>query len=277
MSNVNSTENIIGRLTAQADAMGRLAQDGGAFAAAIAAFESKDANAFRWVLERLEMLPYCEVICEWVRIKLCALRCIELCRPLPDKTPKLPSLQQFARAVAELSSKEDALRRLVDAVACGDGSAYHAILEEFKLTAFCQLFCHWICAIGYRRICEVVCRVQPPIFVDPVNEIRAAGRVLAELVENEKAFSAIEKAAVVGNCEVLRSAINQAGFIRGCEVICRLICTWRCVRVCRELCEVFPIAVHTAGRSAPGSARFRATNSASVFAPHRAFIPGSRR
>lgn len=50
MSNVNSTENIISRLAAQADAMGQLAQDGGAFAAAVAAFESKDANAFRWVL-----------------------------------------------------------------------------------------------------------------------------------------------------------------------------------------------------------------------------------
>jgi hypothetical protein len=243
MSNASSTEDIISRLAAQADAMGRLAQDSGAFAAVVASFESKDANAFRWVLERQEMLPYCELICEWVRIKLCALRCIEICRPLPEKTTKLPSLQHFARAVADLSANEEPLRRLVDAVACGDGNAYHAILEELRLTEFCQLLCHWICAIGYRRICEVVCRVQPPIFVDPVNEIRAAGRVLAELVANEKAFSAIEKAAVAINCEVLRSAISQAGFIRGCEVICRLICTWRCVRVCREFCEAFPIAV----------------------------------
>ena len=243
MNNVSSTENIISRLAAQADAMGRLAQDSGAFAAAVAAFESKDANAFRWVLERLEMLPYCELICEWVRIKLCALRCIEICRPLPEKTTKPPSLLQFARAVADLSAKEEPLRRLVDAVACGDGNAYHAILEELKLREFCHLLCHWICAIGYRRICEVVCRVQPPIFVDPVNEIRSAGKALSELVANEKAFSAIEKAAVGINCEVLRSAINQAGFIRGCEVICRLICTWRCVRVCREFCEVFPPVV----------------------------------
>ncbi|MBZ5489587.1 MAG: hypothetical protein LAO76_01485 [Acidobacteriia bacterium] len=243
MSNVSSTESIISRLAAQADAMGRLAQDSGAFAATVAAFESKDANAFRWVLERQEMLPYCELICEWVRIKLCALRCAEICRPLPEKTTKLPSLQHFARAVADLSAKEESLRRLVDAVACGDGSAYHAILAELKLGEFCQLLCHWICAIGYRRICEVVCRVQPPIFVDPVHEIRAAGRALGELVANEKAFSAIEKAALAGNCEVLRSAITRAGFIRGCEVICRLICTHRCVRVCREFCEVFPIAV----------------------------------
>ena len=77
MSNTSSNDNAVSRLASQSDAVGRLAQDSGGFAAVVAAFESKDANAFRWVLERLEMLPYCELICEWVRIKLCVLRSLE--------------------------------------------------------------------------------------------------------------------------------------------------------------------------------------------------------
>ncbi|MFZ0662898.1 MAG: hypothetical protein WAM66_09420 [Acidobacteriaceae bacterium] len=239
MSYPSANDNAVSRLASQSDAAGRLAQDSGGFAAVVAAFESKDANAFRWVLERLEMLPYCELICEWVRIKLCALRCAEICRPVPEKAD-LPNLQQFAHAVVKLSSNEKLLRRVVDAISCGDGTDYHAALNELKLGDFCQLICHWVCSIGYERVCEAVCRPQPIFLPDAVSELRAAGEALASFVKNEKAFDAIGKAAVALNCEILRSAINQAAFQSGCEIICRFICIWRHVWVCRELCELPP-------------------------------------
>lgn len=238
MTNVSSSNVAVSRLSAQADAIARLAQDSGGFSAVVAAFESQDANAFRWVLGRLEMLPYCELICEWVRIKLCALRCAEICRPVEQTD--VPSLQQFARAVVELSSNEKALRRVVDSMSCGDGSEYHAALAELKLSEFCQLLCHWVCSIGYDRVCEIVCRPQPVPVSDPAIELHAAGRVLAELVKNEKALNTIANATVALDCATLQSAINEAGLTGGCEVICRLICVWRCVWVCRELCEVRP-------------------------------------
>lgn len=239
MSNPSSNDNAVSRLASQSDAVGRLAQDSGGFAAVVAAFESKDANAFRWVLERLEMLPYCELICEWVRVKLCALRCIEICGP-PREKAEVPSLQQFARAVVHLSSNEKVLRRVVDAVACGDGSEYRAALAELKLGEFCHLLCYWVCSIGYERVCEIVCRPQPVVFQDPANDLRVAGESLASVLKNDKAFDAIAKAAVSLDCQILQSAINQAGFGPRCEFICRLICVWRCVWVCRELCEVPP-------------------------------------
>src|ERR1700728_4065936 len=103
MSNISSNQDVVSRLASQLDAVGRLAQDSGGFAAVVAAFEAKDANAFRWVLERLEMLPYCELICEWVRIKIGVLRCIEVCG-IPGENQTVPNLQQFARAVVELAS-----------------------------------------------------------------------------------------------------------------------------------------------------------------------------
>ena len=85
MTNLSSSNNAVSRLSSQADAIARLAQDSGGFSAVVAAFEAQDANAFRWVLGRLEMLPYCELICEWVRIKLCALRCARFCRPVKNR------------------------------------------------------------------------------------------------------------------------------------------------------------------------------------------------
>src|ERR1035438_7051334 len=68
MSNEFSYDAVVSHLGSQSDAIGRLAQDSGAFAAAVAAFESKDPDAFRWVLNHQEMLPYCELICYWVRL-----------------------------------------------------------------------------------------------------------------------------------------------------------------------------------------------------------------
>src|ERR1022692_2551464 len=115
MNSLSSNDNAVARLASQSDAIGRLAQNSGGFAAVVAAFESKDANAFRWVLDRLEMLPYCELICEWVRIKLCVLRCVEICGVPREKAP-VPNLQSFARAAAHLATNEKVLRRVVDAI-----------------------------------------------------------------------------------------------------------------------------------------------------------------
>ena len=76
MNNASLYNDAVERLATQSDSIGRLAQDSGGFAAVVAAFESQDPQAFRWVLDRLGFLPQCELICEWVRIKLCVLHCV---------------------------------------------------------------------------------------------------------------------------------------------------------------------------------------------------------
>jgi hypothetical protein len=242
MSNESLYQDSVSRLATQSDAIGRLAQDAGGFAAVVAAFESKDPEAFRWVLERLGYLEQCELICEWVRVKFCVLRCFEIC-PIREKVA-IPDLAQFARALVQLASNEKLLRRVVDAVSCGNSADYQAAITELKLNEFCYLICHWVCTIIYRRVCEVVCT---PIFVpipDPVTEIRAAGKAISEVLADEKAFAAIAKAALTLDCEIVQSAIEKAGFRSRCEIICLLICVWRQVWVCRELC-VFPTPVLT--------------------------------
>ena len=241
MSTINLQQNAVSQLAAQADAIGKLAQDTGAFAAVVAAFESNDPDALGWVLQRLELLPQCELICEWIRIKWCGLRCVEVCGPLDPKAP-VPSLPQFARALTQLASNEAQLRRAVDAVSCGDADSYHAAIAEAKLQEYCHLLCRYICSTLYRRICEVVCTRQNVGVSDAALDIRADAEVLRRVITNERLTDAIVKAAEALDCEVLQAGVGTAGFTANCEVICRLVCVWRCVWVSRRFCvEPTPI------------------------------------
>jgi hypothetical protein len=237
MSNEFSYDAVVSHLGSQSDAIGRLAQDAGAFAAAVAAFESKDPDAFRWVLNHQEMLPYCELICYWVRVKMCVLRCFEVCG-LPQEKVTAVNLQQFGRAIVQLASNEKLLRRVVDAVSCGDGDDYRAAINELKLNDYCHLLCHWVCAIIFRRVCERICTPIREPLADAASEIRAASRVFAKLGENEKALQEISKAAVELDCGLLGSSIQAAGFGPWCETICCWICVWWCAYACREVCGV---------------------------------------
>src|ERR1700679_2662137 len=245
MSKVSSNQDAVSRLASQADAIGSLAQDTGGLAAVLAAFESKDPNAFRWVLERLEMLPYCELICEWVRVKLGVLRCLEICEP--RENPPLPTLQQFARAVVDLSSNEKLLRGVVDAVSCGDRDAYQAAVSELKLNDFCYLLCHWVYSIISSGACQVLCSPGSVYVPDAASEVRAAGEAIGKLLADKKGLDTIANAAVAVNCEMLQSSLTAAGIVEQCEIVCRWICSWRYVWVCREVCELRPPVVAATG------------------------------
>lgn len=236
MNRVNLYENAVSRLAAHSDTIGRLAQDNGGFSAIVAAFESKDAEAFRWVLERLGFLPQCDLICEWVRVKLCVLRCIEVCG-VPREKGQTPDFERFAHAVVKLASHEKQLRRAVDAVSCGDGSEYRAAIGELELQEFCHLLCYWICSVVYGSVCEVVCSPDRVRLPDAVNQIRRAGEVMARVISNERTLGAISNSAIGLNCVTLQSTLDEAGLLNECEIICAIVCTWRCVLVCGELCD----------------------------------------
>ena len=235
MSNAISFDEVASQLAAQCAAVGQLAQDAGGFAASVAAFESRDPAALRWVLQRLELLPRCELICEWIRVKLCALRCVEVCGPPPVGTT-LPDVLAFMRAIVRLAANETLLRQVVDAVACGNQEPYSAAIRELGLEAFCHLICRWVCGIIYQRVCEVVCTPLNVPPVDPVAEIRAAAAVLGRLVANQKALAAVSEAVPGLLCDPLTAAITEAGLQGDCEIICHVVCTWRCVWACHTVC-----------------------------------------
>jgi hypothetical protein len=235
MVSSNSTQAATAQLAAQADVIGRLARDSGGFAAVAAAFEAADADAFRWALERLELSRDCELICEWLRIKFCVIRCLEVCGPLrPDY--EVPSLEYFARAVVALAADEKRLRRVVDAVACGSPEEYHAVLAELDLQRFCHLICRWICAISYRRICEVLCSPGPVLLTDPAADVRAAAKVLERAIAHGKVLHVLGEAVLDLDCLRVQSLLDEANLVGDCEILCLVFCIWRNTWVCRELC-----------------------------------------
>ena len=236
MSNDSLFQDSAARLAVQAEAVARLAKDSGAFAAAFAAFEVRDAQAFRWVLTRAELWPRCELICEWIQIKLCVLRCIRVCGP-PIETEKVPPFADFAKAASKLAENEALLRRAVDAVECGDAEAWSAVIDELKLRPFCHLLCRWICSAIWRRFCEVVCRPGVIRLPDPVVDLRLAAAAFAEVQKQERAYAAIIKAIEAFDCINVRRLLTEAKLQRHCEWICWLFCVWRCYFVCRELCR----------------------------------------
>ena len=266
-----SNENVTRSLAEQSDAIGLLAQDSGAFAAVFAAFGSKDPRAFRWVLERLDLLPRCELICEWVRIKSCVLRCLEVCGPIPEQEEtELPNLREFALAITKLSANEKLLRRVIDAVSCGNAAEYHAAISELQLRPFCRLICQYVCSILYHRVCELFCTPQPVIYSDAASLIREDAKAIVALTKNEKAFDTISKAAISADCGIFRTAIERAGFFGNCETICHLFCIWRCVWTCREICR-FPTPI-LSGAYAVDEARNFALASVQLAGQPRALV-----
>ena len=235
MSTITLQQNAVSQLALQAGAIGKLSEDTGAFAAVVAAFQSNDPDALGWVLQRLELLPQCELICDWIRVKLCGLRCVEVCGP-PDPNVAVPTLPEFAHALTQFASHEALLRRAVDAVSCGDANSYHAAIAEAKLQKFCHLLCRYICSTLYRQICEVVCTRQAVPVADAALDIRADAEFLGRVFANKSLSGAIVKAAEALDCEALQTAVGTAGFLANCEIICRIVCVWRCVWVCRALC-----------------------------------------
>jgi hypothetical protein len=242
MSNASLVNTAVNRLISQSNAVGRLAQDNGGFAAVVAAFESRDANAFRWVLERLEMLPYCEIVCEWVRVKLCSLRTAELCSPLIRREAEVPNLREFARAIAKLTSNEKVLRRVADAVACGDAAHYQAALNELQLGEFCSLISYWVCSVSYLEFCHSICDLTPVTVHDPLLALRLAGEFVTKAAKNEKALDAMGKAVGASDFDNLPSTVATLGFGNDddCRYFCLFICVWWRVWTCHEFCEVPP-------------------------------------
>ena len=162
-----------------------------------------------------------------------------MCGPLDPKA-EIPDLRQFAQAIVQLAANEQLLRRIVDAVSCGDAENYQAAIAEAKLQQYCHFICRYVCYVLYRRVCEIVCGGRAFPLPDAALDIRADAEELRGLIANDRSLAAIGKAAEAFDCEILRSAIVRGQLVDHCEIICRLICIWRCVRVCRTLCTRIP-------------------------------------
>ena len=230
-------------LSEEADVIGRLAEDEKAFIAVSTAFAAGNQKAYRAGLEQLGLLHRCELVCHWLRIKHCVLRCLWLCGPPKVVPTRPPNPRTLAQAFVRITSDENAVKRLAAAVEKGDRAAFQRLVREYKLEPICHLFCHWVCHVHYRLVCQWVCHPELQVRPDLATELRAAGEALRALLERKTVFDAAVKASDAGNAERLGKILEGAGLFHFCHYICFFFCSWRCVLVCLNLCRQFPLEV----------------------------------
>jgi hypothetical protein len=227
-------------LLEEASAIGRFTRAEKSFLAAYEAFRSEDRQGFQAALKRLQLLPSCRLVCEWIGIKECLFLCFELCGPPPAQPPKV-NPRMLAEAIARITLDERAVARLAKAVEKRDRAAFQRIVKAYKLEPFCHLFCHWVCVVRYRLVCRWLCGPIVKERPDLAAELRSAGEALSALLKNRSAFSAAVAAGQAGDAEKLGRAIASAELGPFCFWICEWFCSWRCVLACFTLCREFPL------------------------------------
>ncbi|MCI0626035.1 MAG: hypothetical protein L0387_31070 [Acidobacteria bacterium] len=221
--------------------LGRFAENDQAFETVLEAFLKKDVDRVRKVLESLDLLPYCRIICRWICIWYCFRVCRILCREIPEREPSIPEIREYAQALARLTTNQDALQRLVNAVEHEDAEAFGAVVNEFNLGRFCYLLCHWVCVVRCRLFCKLLCSLpgdRPAL--DPLAELRETGEALAKLTASGQDFERALEAFQKGDADVLRGTL-QIVDVRFCPLLCFWVCIWHCFRVCRIICKVIPL------------------------------------
>jgi hypothetical protein len=229
-------EELRRNLIESGEAIGRLAGDEDHFRALVDAFRARDAESFQRLIAEQQLAERCELICRWVCSKECVLTCLELCGPPPEE---LPDPREFADVVVQITTDEELVERLANAIQDRSPEAFRALVTELKIERFCHLLCNWACRVRCRLICGVVC---PPIIEAPpslVDELSRAGKALQKLVANEGAFKTAEAAARLLDCEQLSATIREVGLDDDCEWICEFFCTWRCLWICLRFCRPF--------------------------------------
>jgi hypothetical protein len=232
-------------LTKAAEAVSRLAKDEHQFRCAVDAYWAQDGESLRLILEELQLLERCRLVCDWICSKECTLVCLELCGP-PPQEPAIPDLRAFADVVGKVAADEDAFEELIGAVGDRDAEAYRALVKRLEIEPFSHLICHWVCAVRCRLICEIVCsprpgRWYPIVGVRRVNaELINAAAAIRSLADNPQAVGEVERGVLLDNCDIVRDALAGIGLQEECTFICEWLCSWRCVRVCFPVCRLIP-------------------------------------
>lgn len=235
--NPSELQELVGDLRQAGGALARLARDDTTFRAVLDAFLAGDGESFQRLLQRNEIGVDCELICGWLCSKECVRTCLELCG-LPPQEPFSPEeIAQFADVVVHITSDEELVERLADAVEERDRTGFQRLVSELQIERFCHVLCHWACSVRCRLRCEVVCAPVPAPPRRFVTQLSIAGAAIRTLAGNRQTLDSAVKAALAFNCPDLTGVI---GGLDTCIYVCEWICSWRCALVCLPLCRPFP-------------------------------------
>jgi hypothetical protein len=239
MANQSFEIDVFRDLLEEAGVISQLIKDEKAFGAAYEAFRTGNSEEFHSILQRLRLLPYCRLVCEWFRSKECIFLCLELCGP-PKQVDK-PNPRDLATAIVRITSNDSIVKELGQVLEKRDSKTFQKIVEEYKLGPICHLFCHWLCVVRYRLFCKWVCSGEKIEKPDLVHELQSAGEAMRQLLEHKDAFDQAVAASKEGDAKKLGSIIQESGLFTFCHFLCEWFCSWRCTLACLTLCREFPL------------------------------------
>ncbi|HYL16568.1 MAG TPA: hypothetical protein VEV41_26270 [Terriglobales bacterium] len=164
MEDENASEKErLAELRETGEAVGKLAQDEGAFGRVVEAFLAQNAEQFQTELSKLGLLPRCRLICRWLCSKHCVFICFKLCKEPARGELSVAEIREFARVTERLTADEALLKRFVDAVDRQDTTTFNKLLAESKWERFCHQVCHFLCFVRCRLVCKLLCPPPPLI------------------------------------------------------------------------------------------------------------------
>lgn len=147
---------VVGEFRQSAEVLGKLAESPDAFHAVLDAYNAKDIESLRSIFDELGLLPFCILLCRW----LCIFHCIRVCHRLctfPRRGFSTREISVFLQRWGKLAAREQVLDELVYAIGREDQNTVASILDEYGLSRYCFLICHWICHIHCHWICRFIC------------------------------------------------------------------------------------------------------------------------
>lgn len=216
-----------------------------------AAVNDRDPQAFRALIEELELGPFCHLLCHWACIVRCELVCRVVCSPTPTGLglgDLAGALTASGLAVSRLLANKQAFAEAVAAAEEEDCVRLRTATSSAGLVNDqCELICRWICAWRCLRVCLELCPLPRETAAVGLSEAfqfaQATARLAATPGNAERLIAAV--VASPPDPAAWRELLDELKLTPYCIQLCHWICELVCHRFCVCVCPPSSAAVFT--------------------------------
>jgi hypothetical protein len=158
--------NLVTQLSLSGKAIAPLAKDSAQLRQVIDAAIRLNCEYLQDVAVRFEN---CHLVCRWICSWRSVFVCGPICRPLEIPKNYIDEMRAFAEVSGRLANEKDAYSRLLASVEAADGKAFSALVQQYKIEAYCLQLCHWMSYQVCHRFCICVC--PPPELIPQFTQI----------------------------------------------------------------------------------------------------------
>jgi hypothetical protein len=215
------------------------------------AVSDRDPEAFRALVDELQVGQFCHLLCHWV----CSVRGELICRVLCSPEPVgrglglADALAKAGQAISRLLDDEKAFAEAAAAVETQDCEGLRAAISSVGVVdGQCELVCRWICAWRCLWVCLQLCPAPPeggaaPGLSEAFQFAQAAARLADAPGNVERLIAAAE--AVPPTPVPWRELLDELELTPYCIQICHWICELICRRFCVCVCPPTSVAIFT--------------------------------